>query len=143
VTTYVLDASVAMKWALPGIPEPLTDKAVDLLKRYRESEVDFVVPDVFWAEIANALWKGVRQQRWDRDQAEMAAADMRDRDFQTVSSQILMTSALKIALKYDRNIYDCLYAALAEESRADLITADERLFNALASRFPMKWLGSL
>lgn len=142
MTGYVLDASVAIKWALPGAQEPLTDKAVALLKRYRDSDVDFIVPDVFWAEIANALWRGVRQQRWDCDQAEMAVADMRDRDFQTVSSQILMTSALEIALKYDRNIYDCLYAALAEESKVDLITADQRLFNALAAHFPVKWLGS-
>ena len=143
MTTYVLDASVAIKWTLPAAPEPLTDKAVDLLKRYRDTEVDFLVPDIFWAEIANALWRGVRQRRWDRDHAESAAADMQDRDFQTVSSQILMTTALEIALKYDRNIYDCLYAALAAESRSDLITADERLFNAFATRFPVKWLGAL
>jgi predicted nucleic acid-binding protein len=28
------------------------------------------------------------------------------------------------------------------QSGAELITADERLANALAARFPVKWLGS-
>jgi predicted nucleic acid-binding protein len=142
MTTLVLDASVAMKWTLSAASEPLIDEAVGLLNRYRTNEVDFLVPDVFWAEIANALWKGVRQQRWDRDRAAATAADMRDRDFQTVSSQILMTTAMEIALAYDRNIYDCLYAALAVESQASLITADERLANALAAHLPVKWLGA-
>jgi hypothetical protein len=29
------------------------------------------------------------------------------------------------------------------QSKSDLITADERLANALAARFPVKWLGAL
>jgi predicted nucleic acid-binding protein len=143
VITFVLDASIAVKWAVPSAREPLTNESVALLKRYSNDEIDFIVPDVFWAEVANALWRGVKRQRWDRQQAETAVADIRDRDFQTVSSQLLMTSALDIALAYDRNIYDCLYAALASDSRCDLVTADERLVNALGARYPVKWLGTL
>ena len=33
--------------------------------------------------------------------------------------------------------------ALAVESRAQLITADEKLANALAAHLPVKWLGAL
>jgi predicted nucleic acid-binding protein len=40
-----------------------------------------------------------------------------------------------IAFAYDRSVYDCLYVALAVQSKTDLITADERLANALAARF--------
>jgi predicted nucleic acid-binding protein len=29
------------------------------------------------------------------------------------------------------------------QAKADLITADERLANAMAARFPVKWLGAL
>lgn len=32
--------------------------------------------------------------------------------------------------------YDALYLALAQERNCDLITADERFFNALRSHFP-------
>lgn len=140
--TFVLDASVAVKWAMPLAREPLTDESVRLLKRYIAGEVDFIVPDVFWAELGNVLWKGVRQRRWKRDDADNVASDMKARDFTTVSSLVLLPEALKIAFAYDRSVYDCLYTALAVQAKTDMITADERLANALAAHLPVKWLGA-
>ncbi len=140
--TFVLDASVAVKWAMPLAREPLTDESVRLLKRYIAGEVDFIVPDVFWAELGNVLWKGVRQRRWKRDEADNVASDMKARDFTTVSSLVLLPEALKIAFAYDRSVYDCLYTALAVQAKTDMITADERLANALAAHLPVKWLGA-
>jgi predicted nucleic acid-binding protein len=140
--SLVLDASVAIKWAIPSAREPFTDASLRLLKRYVDGEVEFIVPDVFWAEVGNVLWKGTRQRRWRQDEAEAVAADMRARDFPTVSSVMLLPEALRIAFGYDRAVYDCLYVALAIQSKTDLITADERLANALAARFPVKWLGA-
>jgi len=143
VSTFVLDASVAAKWAMPLAEEPLTAESLRLFKRYRDGEVDFVVPDIFWAELGNVLWKGARRGRWSRDDAESAAKDFALRDFVTVSSLALLPEAFVIAFNYDRSIYDCFYAALAVQAKADLITADERLANALAARFPVKWLGAM
>lgn len=140
--TLVLDASVALKWALPAANEPLTDESLRLFERYRDGEVDFVVPDIFWAELGNVLWKGARRGRWNRNDAENAAADFRARQFTTVSSIALLSDGLKIAFAYDRSLYDCLYVALAVQAGSDLITADERLANALAARLPVKWLGA-
>jgi predicted nucleic acid-binding protein len=139
----VLDASVAIKWAIPVAKEPFTDESLRLLKRYVDGEIDFIVPDVFWAEVGNVLWKGTRQNRWRQDEAESVAADMQARDFTTVPSLMLLPGALKIAFAHDRTVYDCLYVALAVQSKTDLITADERLANALAARFPVKWLGAM
>jgi len=113
-----------------------------LFQRYRDGEVDFVVPDIFWAELGNVLWKGARRGRWNRNDAENTAADFQARQFTTVSSIVLLPDALRIAFAYDRSLYDCLYAALAVQAGVDLITADERLANALAARFPVKWLGA-
>jgi predicted nucleic acid-binding protein len=142
LNTLVLDASVAIKWAIPSAREPFTDESVRLLKRYVDSEVEFIVPDVFWAEVGNVLWKGARQRRWRQDEAEAVAADMRARDFATVTSLVLLPEALRIAFAYDRSVYDCLYVALAVQSKTDLITADERLADALAAHLPVKWLGA-
>jgi predicted nucleic acid-binding protein len=141
--TLVLDASVAVKWAMPSAREPLTDESLRLLKRYTDGELEFVVPDVFWAEVGNVLWKGARQHRWRRDEADAVVADMKARDFATVPSRILLPEALRIAFGYDRSLYDCLYVALAIESKIEMITADERLANALAAHLPVKWLGAL
>ena len=142
MNTLVLDASVATKWAMPLAGEPLTDESLRLLKRYVNAEVEFVVPDVFWAEVGNVLWKGTRQRRWRQDDADAVAADMRARDFATVSSLTLLPEALRISFAYDRSVYDCLYVALAVQSKTDLVTADERLANALAAHLPVKWLGA-
>jgi predicted nucleic acid-binding protein len=142
LTTLILDASVAIKWAMPMAREPLTDESLRLLKRYVDSEIEFIVPDIFWAEVGNVLWKGTRQRRWRQDQAEAVATDMTSRDFPTVSSITLLPEALRIAFAYDRSLYDCLYVALAVQSRTNLITADERLANALAAHLPVKWLGA-
>ncbi len=139
----VLDASVATKWAIPSAREPLTDQSLRLLRRYVDSEIEFIVPDVFWAELGNVLWKGTRQRRWRQDEAEAVATDMRARNFATVSSITLLPEALRIAFAYDRAVYDCLYVALAVQSKTDLITADEHLADALAARFPVKWLGAV
>jgi predicted nucleic acid-binding protein len=64
-------------------------------------------------------------------------------DFPVYSTAPLIHKAFEIATAFDRSVYDSVYVALAIQSQAPLITADERLANALASRFPIKWLGSV
>jgi predicted nucleic acid-binding protein len=142
VTALVLDASVAVKWAVPSASETLTSEARQILTRYSGGELDFIVPDVFWAEVCNVMWKGVRQRRWPRATAEIAASDMQNRNFGTVSSLTLLPEAMKIAFAHDRSVYDCLYVALAVQQKTELITADEKLANALAAYLPVKWLGA-
>jgi predicted nucleic acid-binding protein len=143
VNTYVIDASVAAKWILPANGETLTREALALLKRYAAGELRFVVPDLFWAEFANILWKAVQQERLPPASAETALHAMRDRNFPTVSSHALLAEAFAISSAFDRTVYDALYVALALTSKSQLITADQRLANALAAHLPVKWLGSL
>lgn len=138
----VLDASVAVKWSVPAAGENLVPQAFRLLDRYVANDFDFIVPDIFWAELGNIFWKGVRLQRWSHDSAEIAALDIRMRDFTTLPSKDLFVEALQIALAHQRTVYDCLYVALAVRSSTDFITADERLANALAAYLPVKWLGA-
>ena len=140
---YVLDASVALKWAIPHTNETLSSESLALLRQYVKGDVDFLVPDIFWAEVSNVLWKGSRQGRWSRAAAEQIASEMQARSFRTISSYSLLNGALKIAFAYDRSVYDCLYVALAVESGLQMITADERLANSLAAHLPVKWLGAL
>ena len=142
MTALVLDASVAMKWAIPSAKETLTAESLQLLKHYTDGDINFIVPDVFWVEVGNVLWKGVRQRRWPQAVAERAASEIRGRNFFTVSSLELLPEALNIAFVHDRCVYDCLYVALAVQFKIEMITADERLANALAARLPVKWLGA-
>jgi predicted nucleic acid-binding protein len=49
---------------------------------------------------------------------------------------------LSIAFASNRAVYDSLNLALAVQRGVDLVTADERLANALVTRLPVKWLGA-
>jgi predicted nucleic acid-binding protein len=140
---FVLDASVALKWAIPPANETLTAESLQLLQEYVNGKIDLLVPDIFWAELGNVLWKGVRLRRWSQAVAQRIASEMHARNFSTVPSRTLMTEAMRIAFAYDRAVYDCLYVALAIRSKSQMITADECLANALAAYLPVKWLGAL
>jgi predicted nucleic acid-binding protein len=51
--------------------------------------------------------------------------------------------AIRLALNTGRPAYDAFYVTLAVITGLNLLTADERLVNALGSRFPVIWLGRL
>ena len=141
MSLFVLDVSVAIKWALPGVGERLTTEALELLNRFGKAEVEFIVPDLFWLELGNALWKAVRIGRCAPPDAAEAMTAMRDRGLPTLASYGLLDQALSIAVTFDRTMYDSVYVALAVQTQCELVTADECLANALAARFPVKWLG--
>lgn len=143
MSIYVVDASVAAKWFLPPKQEPLANEALLLLGRYAKGQLQFVVPDLFWAEFGNILWKAVRQGRCSRDAAEAAIASLKTRNLPTISSVTLLEAAFKIAVAFNRTVYDSLYVALALESKGQLITADEHLANAVAASLPVQWLGAI
>ena len=143
MTLFVLDASVAAKWVLPRKGETLVDEAFDLLAAHSRAEVEFVAPDLFWAELGNILWKACWQGRWSEKSAVEALDATQTQKITTVPTRDVVEDALKIAIASGRTIYDCLYVAVAVRSKAQLVTADERLANALAARFPIRWLGLL
>jgi predicted nucleic acid-binding protein len=141
VSLVVVDASVAVKWFLPGKEESLVSQAVALLDAYDDQQVRFIVPDLFYVETASAVWKAVRTGRVSRSFGDQALGLLVQREFPTVPALKLLDRAFEIAADYGRTVYDSLYVALAVQTSAQLITADERLANALAARFPVKWLG--
>ena len=138
----VLDASVALKWFLIA-DEPLKDRAMQLLARSQEGTIDFVIPDLFWAELGNVLCKAVRQGRSTATDAEESLRRAKKLELPAVSSEELAESAFAIAQTHNRPFYDSIYVALAVSRRATLITADEKLANATAAYLPVKWLGAL
>jgi predicted nucleic acid-binding protein len=92
--------------------------------------------------VGSALCKAVRRQACSAAEAEAALATLQTQFLLTVTTVALGTSALDIAVRYTRSIYDSVYVALALESHCELITADEQLANALAAGLPVKWLGA-
>ena len=139
---FVVDASVGAKWATPDVIEPLADRAYRFLSAHAEGSIHIVVPDLFWLEIGSFLWKAAKRGTITSALAGRALEAMLSRDFPTMPSRAFLPEAFKIASSFDRTIYDSIYVAMAAATGRDLITADERLVNALGSRFPVRWLGA-
>lgn len=143
MNSYVLDASVAAKWFLCSTEEALVEQSFKVLESHLNSRTTLVVPDLFWAEMGNVLWKGVRRGRMSIDSAEKSISKLMSIHLPTLPSAPLLRDAFSIAINFERAVYDCIYVALALETKRPLLTADERLVNALGSRFPVRWLGSI
>lgn len=139
---FILDASVAAKWFLPSGEEPFAKEANGLLSAHGEGRVSFSAPDIIWPELGNVLWKAARRGRITEDQAERAVLQAQSLSIRLLASRPLLSDALKIALRHERPVYDSLYLAAALGTGKELITADEKLSNALGSRFPIRWIGS-
>jgi predicted nucleic acid-binding protein len=143
VKRFVIDAGVAVKWLPLFRNEPLVTQARQYLDRRSAGEITAIVPDLFWAEVSSVLWKAARRGSCNADEASVALSILQEEKLPTVPSLLLVNSALTIALNYGRSLYDSLYITLAVRSGAQLVTADEKLANALAAHFPVKWLGAI
>ena len=139
--SYVLDASVAAKWFI-RLNEGLANEALQLLEDYKRGEVDFLVPDLFFAEFANVMWKAEVLGRCDATTAGSAIREVISSGFPAYPSSLLVERAIQLARTYRRNIYDSIYVALAVETNSEVVTADERLANSLPG-LPVVWLGLL
>src|SRR4051794_2916873 len=119
---YVLDASVALKWVLR---EPDADKALRLREDFRNSAHELIAPDSFPLEIAHPLTK--YERRGLISDAESLWMNVMTTVPRLESSTTLISRALQLAKQARIGFYDCLYVALAERERCELVTADDRL----------------
>jgi predicted nucleic acid-binding protein len=131
---YVLDASVALKWVLP---ELLADKARNLRDDFCKAVHELIAPDVFTAEVGHALARAERRGVIQPRAGSVLLADILSTPPQLYPTfPNLITRGFAIASSMRAGIYDCLYVALAEQEKCDLVTADDKLVNSLQSRFP-------
>ena len=126
MTTVVVDASVAIKWV---VPEEHSDHADELLGE----EFELMAPAFVMLECANVLWKQVRFASLPNHEAEAAYTALTATDMNLRDTPQLVTRALEIALDTGRTVYDCIYLALAEQEGVQVVTADQRFYNALSA----------
>ena len=127
----VVDASVGIKLFLVEEDSDVADRLFDQLTA--DPPATFYVPDLFYVECANILWKYVRHFGYDADSARQDVADLRSLRLQTISTADLLTPVLELALAYDLTAYDACYAALAQALDRPLITADGAMTRKLSS----------
>jgi predicted nucleic acid-binding protein len=125
VTTVVVDASVVIKWFLPEIH---SEAAQRLLRQGNQ----YFAPDLLYAEIGNVVWKKVRRGELTEKHGRDLVENLHRIAIESVPTRTLIADAYSVALASRRTVYDALYITLAVRLNANLITADERLWNALA-----------
>ncbi|MBM3791039.1 MAG: type II toxin-antitoxin system VapC family toxin [Acidobacteria bacterium] len=130
--TFVVDASVAVKWVLR---EENQSTALQIQELYQDEEVDLVAPHLLIAEVGNILWKRVRRGELTAAAAARCFQQLQKDSPILLDSPAVNTSALHLAIAHGQTLYDCLYLAWALEQRCDLITADEKFFLAVRPAF--------
>jgi predicted nucleic acid-binding protein len=130
---YVLDVSVALSWI---IPRPLTAKALVLRDEYRQAVHDLIAPSIFSAEAASALTKSERQKLIPVGHGSILLADILTSPPVLHAYEPLLFRATAISSQTRSGFYDCLYVALAEREKCELVTADDKLLKNLQPAFP-------
>jgi predicted nucleic acid-binding protein len=123
VKSFVVDASVALKWF---VPEPDSAMADDLIR----TEAELIAPSIIWIELANAVWKNARLGNVDSGIWDDVAAKIPG--LMTIHSAEgpLLQAAVKLAVAHEHPVYDCVYVALAVKTGARVVTVDKRFLNA-------------
>jgi predicted nucleic acid-binding protein len=138
----VVDASVGIKLFLI---EDLSEQADALFDHLTdEPPARFYVPDLFFIECTNILWKYVRRFDYPAEVAEQDVADLVRLPLQVVSTAALAGAALALAVEHGSTAYDAAYVALARHLSLPLVTADEALVRRFAEtdfdiRLLSKW----
>ncbi len=115
---------------------------MQLSKLFTIGGVELIVPDFFWVEMGSVLWKAARSNRINSREFEESLDILLGYDIESISTKTYMIRALSIAVDFGRSVYDSIYIAVAESHSTQMVTADERLVNAVASKLPVVWLGS-
>ena len=136
----VVDASVGIKLFLA---EELSERADALFAHLAaDPPGQFSVPDLFYIECANILWKHTRRSGYPTEKARKALTDLGGLALKRFPTADLAAQALDVAIQEAITAYDACYVALALKLSVPFVTADEKLARALlGTKYQVHWLG--
>lgn len=122
----IFDANVFVRALAPGEPAAISwlDRAVE--------ELEVSVPDLVFAEVANALAGYVRAATVTAEEALEHLEFVVRLPRHVRPTGELAPGALALAVSRSLSVYDACYAVLAEAEDAVLVTADRRLAAAVS-----------
>jgi predicted nucleic acid-binding protein len=141
-TEVCVDASLAIKVV---VPEAGSDKADALFDQWASEETQLIAPMFFEVETDSILrQKASLRRELTADQAQRAFASLRALPIKTKHSAEQRERAWEIAREFQfPTVYDATYLALAELSKCEFWTADEKLFKQVRDKLTfVQWLGN-
>ncbi len=135
----VIDASVALKWALND--EEHVEQAVALRDAaVREQRFELLAPSLWVYEITNGLVVAVRRGRIDESMGEQALYHFLALGVRLVDPPPV--EVYKEARRLDIAAYDAAYLALARALNVPVWTGDWRFYQAARGRTSVvRWIG--
>jgi predicted nucleic acid-binding protein len=128
--TYVIDASVALKWFLR---EEESHGADSLFEAFLANQIELLARDILVLEVANTLWKqSILLKRLRPEEASSIFHGLLTLPLNLKESNALASEALKMAVEPRHPVCDTLYCALAKEHDCEFITADRVLVDKLS-----------
>lgn len=129
---YVVDTSVVLKWFVES-GEAYTKQAKALRESFFRGDCELTAPQFLVLELANALKAG---RRFSSNEIGEILRSFRELGLKLRElGWTTLSSAAEIASACDAAVYDSYFLALALESEATLVTADEA-FARKVRKFP-------
>ena len=122
----IVDASVLLHAFLPDELQP---NALAVVRQHVSGRLRLKAPALLPYELSNAVWQAERRGRVTPSQADRIIRSFADLDIEIDSQS--WGEMLPLARQLERSAYDAAYLTLAERLGEPMITADERLYNAV------------
>lgn len=133
MSKIVVDSSVVVKWF---VVEPYSAEARRILDGYQSGALTLLAPDLLHVEVGNIIWKKHRFHGLAATDAQQIIDEFRKLRFVLTPGIDLLDDAYRLAVAYQRTVYDALYIALSVREQCPFVTADEKTVNALSAVFP-------
>jgi len=124
---YVLDASIAITWAMRDEDHPLADLALSYL-----TAGSAVIPGIWWYELRNILVVNERRNRITPEDSDRFIQSLEQLSIDTAFPQN-GPQTMRLSRKHNLSVYDAAYLALAIEEILPLATLDRDLAAAAVS----------
>ena len=129
----IADASVLL---CAFFPDESQVQAQALLRDHAAGREHLKAPTLVVYEVTNAVWQAERRGRISGAQADQILKATAGLEIELLSLD--WGESLPLARQFDRSAYDAAYLSLAARLHERLITADERLYNAVHPK--LKWV---
>jgi len=133
---FIIDASVGLKWF---IPEDYSELAIEILKSLEDPHVKLYAPELFRIEFVNLVRKIINKELAKEILAEIEKVPI---IYESITWDRLRNS-LEYALERKITVYDALYIILAREVNGKFITADKKLYTAVADDPHVIFIGEI